>query len=325
MAPDCVIGVDLGGTKLLAGAVDAELGVHHRASRPARGADRAQVLARLVDVVREAADAAPGPVTAVGFGIPSLMDREHGVAVFTNHLPLADVPLRTLLGEQLGLPVFLDNDANCAMLAEHRFGAARGARHAVLLTLGTGIGGGLVVDGRLVRGATGAAGEPGHMVVDLDGEPCFGNCPNRGCLETVVSGEALGRAASRAAAAHPASALGRAVASGRAASGALVTELAHDGDDVSVGLLRSAGEMLGVGIVNLVNLLNPEVVVIGGAVVAAGELLLEPAREVVAARALAPSRDDVRIVPARFAAESGMVGAAVLALDGAGLEAVGQP
>jgi glucokinase len=321
MPPDCVIGVDLGGTKLLAGAVDAQLGVHHRVVRPARGRDRAEVIERLVDTVQEAASGAPGRVVGVGFGIPSLMDAARGVAVFTNHLPLEDVPIATLMAERLGLPVAVDNDANCAMLAEHRFGAARGTRHAVLLTLGTGIGGGLVVDGRLVRGATGAAGEPGHMVVDLDGEPCPGNCPNRGCLETVVSGDALGRAAARAAREYPDSAVGRAVAAGREPTGALVTELAHGGDPVAAACLRTAGEGLGVGICNLVNLLNPEVVVVGGGMIAAGELLLEPARRVVRERALAPSRDAVRIVPARFGAESGMLGAAVLAMELAGVGA----
>lgn len=316
MAPDRVIGVDLGGTKLLAGAVDPALGVHHRATRPAAGEDRAAVLERIVDAVQEAIAHAGGPVAAVGLGVPSLIDQSRGVAVSTVHLPLVDVPLRDLMAERLGLPVFLDNDANCAMLAEHRHGAARGARHAALLALGTGIGGGLVVDGALVRGAVGAAAELGHMVVDLDGPPCQGACPNRGCLEALCSGSAIGRMGEEVALRDPGGALGRARAAGVAITGALVTELAHDGDPDALACIRRAGTALGVGVANLVNMLNPEVVVIGGGVIAAGELLLGPAREEMLSRALRPSRDLVRVVPARFAAEAGMLGAAVLALDG---------
>lgn len=315
MPPPCVIGVDLGGTKLLAGAVDAGLNVHHRAHRPAAGGDRAAVLDRVVDAVQEAIAAAPGEVLGVGFGIPSLIDRERGVAVSTVHLPIADVPFRDIMVERLGLPVVVDNDANVAMLAEHRHGAAAGAGHAVLLTIGTGIGSGIVVDGRLVRGAVGAAAELGHMVVDLDGPRCQGNCPNRGCLEALVSGSAIGRAGLAAARRDPRGALAAAVASGRPMNGALVTELAHDGDPAALTCLTAAGRALGVGLANIVNIFNPEVVVIGGGVIAAGGLLLDPAREEMRARALSPSRDIARIVPARFGAESGMLGAAVLALD----------
>lgn len=313
MPPPCVIGVDLGGTKLLAGAVDRELNVHHRAHRTAPGGDRAAVLDRVVDAVQEAIAAAPGEVRAVGFGIPSLIDQERGIAVSTVHLPIADLPFRDIMMERLGLPVVVDNDANVAMLAEHRLGAAAGTRHAVLLTIGTGIGSGIVVDGKLVRGAVGAAGELGHMVIDLDGPRCHGNCPNRGCLEALVSGTAIGEAGLVAAHVDPDGALGAAVAAGRPMTGALVTELAHEGDPAALACLQTAGRALGVGLANIVNIFNPEVVVIGGGVIAAGDLLLDPAREEMRARALSPSRDVVRIVPARFGAESGMLGAAILA------------
>jgi glucokinase len=322
VAPDCVIGVDLGGTKLLAGAVDDRLGVHHRATREAQGGDRDAVLGRIEAAIREAMDAAPGPVRAVGLGVPSLVDVARGVAVFTNHLPIADVPLRDLMAERLGVPVAVDNDATCAMVGEHRFGAARGASTAALLTLGTGIGGSLVAEGAVVRGATGAAGEWGHMVVEVDGLPCPGNCPNHGCLETIASGPALARLGAEAAASLPGSGLARAVAAGREMNGPLVTELAAAGDAAALDCLRAVGEALGVGISNVVNILNPEVVVVGGGVIAAGDLLLDPARETVRARALSPSKDVVSIVPTRFGAESGMLGAAVLAFDLAGVEAV---
>jgi glucokinase len=316
MAAGCVIGVDLGGTKLLAGVVDSELNVHHRVFRHAReGKNTEELLSALVAAVEEARAAFDGEIQAVGFGIPSLVDARTGVAGTTVHLPLQGVPFRDVMAERLGLPVVVDNDANAAMVAEHRRGAARGAQTAALLTLGTGIGGGLVVDGRTVHGASGAAGEWGHMVIDVNGPRCHGSCPNNGCLETLVSGTALARAGLRVAQSVPDSGLGRALANGREITGMLVTELAHDGDLAAADVVALMGTYLGVGIANVVNILNPEVVVIGGGVVAAGDLLLDPARQVVAERALAPSRDQVRIVPTHFGDASGMMGAAILAMD----------
>jgi glucokinase len=299
MAAGRVIGVDLGGTKLLAGTVDSSLNVHHRAHRFARGDGTADVLDTIVDAVREARDATEGDVDAVGFGIPSLIDQERGVAVTTVHLPIRDLPFRDLMAERLGLPVFVDNDATAAMLAEWRFGAAHGCGDALLITVGTGIGGGIVAGGELVRGAQGAAGEFGHMTIDYDGPLC--PCGAHGCLEAFVSGTALAREAR---------------ALGLDVTAAQVAELAHDGHVGARALVAEMGTRLGTGIANLVNAFNPEVVVVGGGVLALGDLLLEPAREEVARRALAPSRDLVRIVPTRFGAESGMLGAAVLALEG---------
>ncbi|HVE69363.1 MAG TPA: ROK family protein [Solirubrobacteraceae bacterium] len=318
MAAPCVVGVDLGGTKLLAGAVDANLNVHHRTRRAATGLDRDGLLDAAVSAVDELRETLDGPVAAVGFGIPCTIDQERGVAVQAVNLPLLDVPFRDLMAERLAVPVFVDNDANVAGLAEHRFGAARGARHSVTLTVGTGIGGGLVLDDAVYRGSVGAAAELGHMVVDADGPRCQGNCPNRGCLEAVASGTALAREARAAAERAPESALGRAMASGRAIAGALVTELAHDGDAVARSVLELIGSRLGVGVASYVNIFNPEFVVLGGGVMGAGELLLEPVRAEVAARALRPGRDLVQIVPARFGGEAGMIGAAALALDGLG-------
>jgi glucokinase len=315
MAAGCVIGVDLGGTKLLAGVVDQGLNVHHRARRLARGKDAAAVLDIIVRAVREVRDATELRVDGVGIGVPSLVDPGSGIAFSTVHLPLVDLPLRDVLSEQLGLPVWLDNDANTAMLAEHRAGAARGASCALLYTLGTGIGGAVVVDGRLVRGARGGAGELGHMVVALDGPLC--PCGNRGCLEALASGSALGREAERVARSSPGSALGEALAAGRAITGMLATELAHDGDAAARSVVALVGARLGVGIAGMANALNPEIVVVGGGVIAAGDLLLDPARDVVRRTALRPSCE-VPIEAARFGAESGMLGAAVLAFDGLG-------
>jgi glucokinase len=314
MSAGCVIGVDLGGTKLLAGVVDPDLNVHHRVFRHAReGKGTEQLLDALVEAVQEVRKAAGRELTAVGFGVPSLVDARTGFVATTVHLPLRDVALRDVMAERLGVPVAVENDANAAMFAEHRRGAARGTQTAALLTLGTGIGGGIVVGGELLRGAHGGAGEWGHMVVDVDGPIC--TCGNHGCLEMLVSGTALGRSARRAAQELPDSGFGQALRAGREITGMLATELAHDGDPVALDVVTRVGRHLGVGLSNVINILNPEVIVVGGGVIAAGELLLEPARKVVAERALAPSRDQVRIVPTRFGDASGMVGAALLAMD----------
>jgi len=309
-----VIGIDAGGTKLLGGVVDDRLTVEHRVHRLWLGEGPRRLLDIMVDVVTEAREAAPD-VEAVGFGIPSLVDQRSGVSVMSPHLPINGVPFRDLMSERLGLPVVVDNDANGATLAEQRHGAARGASHVAMLTLGTGIGGGLVLGGELYRGSTGAGAELGHMTVDLDGPPCRSGCPNRGCLETVASGRAIGEVGTEIARRRTDSALGRAAADGEEVTGALVTDLAHDGDSAAREVLERVGERLGAGLVNLVNVFNPEVVVIGGGAVAAGDLLLDPARAILAERGLRPNRDQVRVVPAHFGPEAGMLGAALLALE----------
>jgi len=322
MGPRRVIGVDMGGTKLLAGAVDGDLGVHHRVQRPLAELDQAELIDTAVEAVHDVSRNAGDEVVAVGFGIPSVFDRRTQTAVVSVHLPLADIRFADVMAERLGLPVFVDNDGNAAMLAEHLAGAAWGFDDAVLLTVGTGIGGGLLLGGRLCRGAIGAAAELGHMVIDMDGPWCGGNCPNRGCVEALASGTALGREAARLAREQPDSGLGRALADGRELVGPLVTELAHDGDPAAREALALIGSHLGVGIANLVNIFNPSVVVIGGGVIAAGELLLAPAREQVSKRALPPGRDYVQIVAAKFGVEAGMIGAAALAIDGLAAQGV---
>ena len=314
MPPRRVIGIDAGGTKLLGGVVDEGLVVHHRVHRTWRGADRAETLDIFVESVEEVRAAAPD-VVAVGFGIPALVEWETGVSRWSTHLALADVRFRDVMSERLGLPVVVDNDANAALLAEARFGAARGVSHAVLVALGTGIGSGLLLDGRIYRGSRGLGAEIGHMVIDLHGPDCQGDCPGRGCLEVMASGSTIGREGRAAAAAHPESALGRRVAAEQEITGGIVTELAHAGDAAAVSVLAQVGRRLGYGLVGVVNVFNPELIVIGGGAIAAGELLLGPAREVVSERALPPVREMVSIVPAEFGDESGMLGAALLALD----------
>jgi glucokinase len=310
------IGVDLGGTKLLAGAVDARLGVHHRVHRAVAGLSQRALLDLAVEAVTEARESAGADVAAVGFGIPGLIDRTTGKVAAGVHTPLADIAFADVMAERLGVPVFVDNDGNASALAEHRAGAARDVDHALVLTLGTGIGGGLILGGRLYRGARGGAAELGHMEIDFDGPPCTDNCPGRGCAELFVSGTALVREAHRLAHERPDSGLGLALREGRPLVGPLVTELAHDGDLAALEVVELLGERLGVVITSLVNIFNPQMVVVGGGVIAAGELLLAPARAIVAERTLPYFSQNLQIVAARFGVEAGMVGAAALAYEG---------
>lgn len=327
----CVIGVDLGGTKLLAGAI--ELGGHVR-SREFRIAPVTEDPAAVIDFLATSIEQLIGAVTddggevaGVGVGIPSLIDQARGIAVSTVHQPLDGVPVRAILQERLQLPVTLDNDANCAMLAEWRIGGAVGCDDAVLLTVGTGIGSGVVAAGRLLRGATGAATELGHMVIDFDGPPCQGACRNRGCLEALASGSALGREGARMAALHPGTELARLVAAGESIRGEQVLAAARRADPGAITALARVGRVLGVGISNAMNIFNPEVVLIGGGVSAAGELLVGTARAEAQMRARPPACD-ARVEVARLGADAGMIGAGVLAWDalhGQGVRSVGIP
>ncbi len=314
---ECFIGVDLGGTNLYACAVDSDLAVHARTRRTVDCLELPALLDTIAEAVAELRDGADGQVEAVGFGIPCLIDDEHGLAVSSVHLPIAGLAFAAAMAERIALPVFIDNDANLALLAEYRHGSAQGERVALMLTLGTGVGGAIMLGGECFRGAQGAAGELGHMIVDPDGPACGPGCPGHGCLEAWISGSALAREARAVATREPDGALGRARADGRDVDGPLVSELAEGGDPRALAVLERLGEWLGVGIISLVNVFNPDVVVIGGGVSRAGELILEPARRVVARRALAMPAAHVSIRAARFGADAGMLGAALFARESA--------
>lgn len=296
---------------MLVGVVDGESRVLHRREEDSLGRTADQILGDLERELTEARDAHPG-VVAVGLGIPCTIDRERGVAITAVNLPLVNIPIRDLMRERLELPVFVDNDANAAALAEHRFGAARGAENAVMITLGTGIGGGLVLGGELYRGSNGAGAELGHTVIDLDGPRCQGNCPNRGCIEAVASGTALAREGREAAERAPGSALGRALAEGEEITGEAVTEAALDGDQTAREVLALLGRRLGAAFSSFANTFDPDVIVVGGGVAAAGDLLLDPAREELRARAL-PPMNRTRVAAAELGPDAGMVGAAAMA------------
>jgi glucokinase len=295
------------------GVVDSERNVLHRSSTPTHGIELEPLLDQLVTNLQAGIDAVPG-VEAIGLGVPSTIDRERGVAISSVNLPIVDVPIRELISERLGLPTYLDNDANVAMLAEHRFGAARGATNALMLTIGTGIGGGIIIGDELYRGTTGAAAELGHVVIDQAGPPCQGNCPNRGCVEAMASGTALGQEGVHAAQTHPGSALGLALAAGEEIDGKRVTDAALEGDGIAREVLATIGRRLGVALSSLANIFEPGVIVIGGGVSAAGDLLLDPARAEVETRSL-PPMNRTPVVAAELGPDAGMIGAAVMAIE----------
>jgi glucokinase len=307
------IGVDLGGTKMSVGVVDERRNVTYRSTAQSIGLEQDELIATLERELAAARDARPD-VAAIGLGIPCTIDQERGRAIMAVNLELADVPIRDLMRERLGLPVVLDNDANAAILAEHRFGAARGATNAVMLTIGTGIGGGLVIGGEVYRGSTGAGAELGHVVIDADGPPCQGNCPNRGCVEALASGTAIAREGLAAAEAAPDSALGRAVADGVTLDGKEVTDAALAGDPIAVGVLRTIGRRLGIALSSLANTFEPDVIVIGGGAIRAGDLMLDPARRELTTRALLPM-SQTPVAAAELGPDAGMIGAATMALE----------
>jgi len=305
------IGVDLGGTKMLVGVLDPDSRVLWESREASTGQTEDELVDLLVREIGEAKAACAG-AGAVGLGIPATIDHEKGIAIAAVNLPLDNLPIRELAEERTGLPVFVDNDANVAALAEHLYGAAKGAANAVMLTIGTGIGGGLILGGEVYRGAHGAGAELGHTVIDLDGPECQGNCPGRGCVETLASGTAIGREGRAAAERAPESLLGRMLADGHEIDGKAVTEAALNGDAAARGVFELTGRRLGVALTTFANTFEPEVIVIGGGVIAAGDLLLDPARRELEERALRPM-NRTPVVAAKLGSDAGMIGAAAMA------------
>ena len=304
------IGVDLGGTKMLIGVLDGT-DVQYESREASTGQSEDELVELLVREVSEAKEARPD-VVAVGLGIPATIDHDAGVAIAAVNLPLTDVPIRDLVSERVGLPVFVDNDANVAALAEYLYGAARGKPNAVMLTVGTGIGGGLILGGEVYRGATGAGAELGHTVIQADGPPCQGNCPNHGCVEALASGTALGREGRAVAESSPDSALGKLLAAGETIDGTAVTEAAIAGDETAIGVFKLIGSRLGVACSTFANVFQPDAIVVGGGVIRAGDLLLEPARREIRERALTPM-NVTPILEATLGNDAGMIGAAAMA------------
>jgi glucokinase len=293
-----VIGVDVGGTKTLAAVVAHDGSIEEQALQPTDVSSQDALLAGLDAIVEELREGRE--IAALGFGIPSRVDQRAGRAVASVNIPLQGVDFRDRMHERHGLPVAIDNDANAAAIGEWHAGAAKGASFVVMLTLGTGVGGGVILDGRPFRGTTGVGAELGHIVIVVDGEPC--GCGGRGHLEPYASGGAADRAARKL--------------YGDGSGGEKLVAKAHDGDADAVGALEEIGRRLGAGIASFVNVFEPEVLVIGGGFgSAAGELLLGPAREVLAQDGLEPARDTVKIVQAELGYQAGVIGAGMIAFE----------
>ena len=293
-----VVGVDIGGTKMGAGLVASDGALLDHLERRTPTESQAALLAGLEEAVQSLVDRSP--VAAIGVGVPSRVDQVAHRVVGSVHIPLEGIDLAGHLSSHFRLPAAVDNDANVATVAEWQLGAGRGTSDMVMLTLGTGIGGGLILGSRPYRGTRGAGVELGHMVVDADGPPCGGSCPGNGHFETYVSGRAADLKARE---------LGL-------ADGHALVAAAGSGNGAAVAALARLGRLLGAGLVTIVNVFEPELIVVGGGFgAAAGELVLAPARAVVAEQALQPGRDAVRVVHAELGPEAGVVGAGLLALE----------
>ncbi len=286
-----ILGVDVGGTKVAVAAIDAGE-AHHAVEHPTVLDSTESLLAGIEATIREVT-AATGDPEAIGIGVPSQVEWATGTVLASVNIPLAGVPLRAELGRRFGVPVYVDNDASCAALAE---ADAISATELVMLTLGTGVGGGIVTGGRIFRGAHGLGGELGHVVVDADGPECpGGGCANRGCLEALCSGTALERAAGR--------------------EGREVVQAARDGDADARAHLDRLGRYLGIGISNMVNAFQPKVVVIGGGLSAAADLFLETAIAEARSRALPTLWERAIVQVAQAGNTAGVIGAGLLALQ----------
>jgi glucokinase len=307
-----VVGVDLGGTSIKAALVSPQYEMLVQNAVPTDLRSQAALLDAIERLIASVAPEA-GP-TGVGFGLPSQIDQHRGRVLDSTNVPLEDLDFKDEMSRRLGVPVEIDNDANVACLAEVRIGAARGARHVVMLTLGTGVGGGLVLDGKLYRGSIGAGAELGHMSIDENGPPCQGHCQSRGCLEVLTSATGVMAAAGRIADERPDGSLAVARRRGEELDPRYVIEQAKRGDPESQEVLAVVGRHLGVGIANYVNIFNPELVVIGGGISAAGELLLGPARAEYQRRVLRAT-GTARVVVAELGNNAGVLGAAALLFD----------
>jgi glucokinase len=313
-----VIGVDLGGTKIASALANEKGDILASDTRLTLAADGIEaVLARIEGAVHKVACQSGVPFTSVigvGIGAPSPVQTAAGIVSQAPNLPgWIDIPLKTLMEKRLGIPVVVGNDANATAQAEYRFGAGLGTRNMVYITASTGIGGGFILDGRLYEGSDGAAGEVGHTIVQDDGPLC--GCGNYGCWEALASGTALARDAQAAIATGAALGLARiSQQAGGKITAALVYQAACSGDCVAQLLVANTARWLGVGLVNLVNIFNPEMVVVGGGMSNMGEMLLGPAREVVRTRARALAAGRAQIVRAALGDRGPVLGAVALAL-----------
>jgi len=303
-----VLGVDVGGTKVAVAAVDG-VTVREAAEDPTRKDTTEELLDGIEASVRRVTEKAGEP-DAIGVGVPSQIDYATGTVETSVNIPLAGVPLREELSRRFGVPVFVDNDANCAALAEAHI---LGEDYLVMLTLGTGVGGGVVIGGKTFRGAHGLGAELGHVTLNPDGPPCPGNCPNRGCLEAYCSGQALERDATELATDKPDSRLAQLLGPDGKVSGPELVKAAEEGDRDALFIFENFGRMLGVAIAGFVNVFEPDRLTIGGGLSRASHLFLDRAIQEADARALPALLKRTKIALAEGGADAGVIGAAVLA------------
>lgn len=309
-----VVGIDVGGTNIVAGTVAEDgsevLGLVSEPTIAEQGADA--VVARIVKLAR-ASIAAAGrrEIVGAGIGSPGPLNTETGVVILTPNLGWVNMPLRDRIADALQLPATLDNDANCAIFGEWWRGAAQGVDHVVGLTIGTGVGGGIVLRGEIYHGASDVAGEIGHMTIEANGRRC--KCGNDGCLEAYASGPAIAARAVEGIESGAETALPQYVAGDLSRLTAqVVYEAAHDGDAYALETVRDTAKLLGAGVANIVNIFNPEVVVICGGVTLAGEKLFGPLRSEVQRRAFKPAWEVCRILPGTLTGTAGVYGAAAV-------------
>jgi len=303
------IGVDIGGTKIAAAVVTPEGKILNEVRYPTQAIPPnrlIETIARAITEVRDGFEVGGACLAVPGF----VLTAENKVIFAPNLHEIENIPLDEEMGPRTGLSVTVENDANAAAWGEFRYGAGKDVDHQVFITLGTGVGGGVITHGVLLRGAQGAGGALGHVTIDPTGPRC--GCGNHGCLEALASGTAIQRRARDVASDRPRSALGR-LAIDRQVLGEDVTRLAQEGDEAAISVLEETGVWLGIGLAGFVNIFNPEVIAIGGGASRAGEFILGPARKEVRLRARSPSRDLVEIKEATLGPESGVLGAAALA------------
>jgi glucokinase len=308
-----IVAIDLGGTNLRVALADTKGELRNRLNLPTQAEDGPdRVIGQMVEGVRElTAELSPQQILGIGVGAPGPLDPSSGVVFTPPNLPgWRDVPLKALLERELSLPVYLGNDANLAALGEHRFGAGRGLRNLVYLTISTGIGVGVIVEGQLLLGEQGLAGEAGHMTIDMNGPPC--KCGNVGCLEALASGLAIARRAQALLDAGASTSI-PSFAQGGQITAEAVEAAARGQDPVALEIMAAVGDCLGVGVLNLIHLFNPQAVIIGGGVSNAGELLFQPIRRIIAQRAM-PNFRQVQILPAALGEDVGLYGAVALVL-----------
>lgn len=316
MAP-YIISVDIGGTQIRAALSDREGNIIHRVARPTLAEEGPEpVIGRIKEAIRQAAGEHLGEVQAIGIATAGPLDPWEGVIIKAPNLPgWHQVPLKAIVEEEFGLPTYVGNDANLAALAEQRFGAGKGARDLIYITHSTGIGGGIIVDGRLLLGCKGLGAEVGHITLDIDGPRC--GCGSIGCLEAMAAGPAIARNAVQAIEAGRETIIPDLVDGDLSRISAKeVNEAAQQGDPLGIELIRQAGELLGIGLVSLIHLFNPEIIVIGGGVSKAGDLLFEAVRKTVRARCMAEDYwRDTPIIPAALGDDVGLRGGIALVLS----------